>query len=62
MFVNMLAKLIEVFVHWLKQLWFEAKLKACLDMIEFDNRIKAELERKIEQKPIYKEHPIDPVL
>jgi hypothetical protein len=29
-------------------------------MIELDNRILSELEREIEQKPIYREHPIDP--
>ena len=54
--------IIQAAIKWWKQVWFEAKLKARLTMIEWDHRIESELERKIEQKPIYKEHPIDPVL
>jgi hypothetical protein len=49
-------------IKWWKRVWFEAKLKARLDMIELENRIESELEREIEQKPIYREHPIDPDL
>ena len=54
--------IIQAVIKWWKRTWFEAKLKARLDMIELDNRIKSDLERKIEQKPIYREHPIDPDL
>jgi hypothetical protein len=51
--------IIQAVIKWWKRTWFEAKLKARLDMIELDNRIQSELEREIEQKPIYREHPID---
>ena len=54
--------IIQAVIKWWKRTWFEAKLKARLDMIELDNRIQSELEREIEQKPIYREHPIDPDL
>jgi hypothetical protein len=54
--------IIQAVIKWWKRTWFEAKLKARLDMIELDNRIKSDLEREIEQKPIYREHPIDPDL
>ena len=54
--------IIQAVIKWWKRTWFEAKLKARLDMIELDNRIKSELEREIEQKPIYSEKPIDPEL
>ena len=54
--------IIQAAIKWWKRTWFEAKLKARLDMIELDNRIKSDLEREIEQKPIYREHPIDPDL
>lgn len=53
---------LKAIIKWWKQVWFEAKLKARLDMIELDDRIASELEREIEQKPIVTEHPIDPVL
>jgi hypothetical protein len=54
--------IIQEVIKWWKRVWFEAKLKARLDMIELENRIESELEREIEQKPIYREHPIDPDL
>ena len=53
---------LKAIIKWWKQVWFEAKLKARLDMIELDNRIASDLEREIEQRPIVREHPIDPVL
>jgi len=31
-------------------------------MIELENRIESELEREIEQRPIYSEKPVDPKL
>jgi hypothetical protein len=51
--------IIQAVIKWWKRVWFEAKLKARLDMIELDNRIKSDLEREIEQRPIYRKHPID---
>jgi hypothetical protein len=50
--------IIQAVIKWWKRVWFEAKLKARLDMIELDNRIQSELEREA-KKPIYREHPID---
>jgi len=54
--------IIKELVKWWKRVWFEAKLKARLDMVEFDNRVAAELELKEKNRPIYIEHPIDPEL
>ena len=54
--------IIDAVIKWWKQVWFEAKLKARLDMIELENRIESELEREIEQRPIYSEKPVDPEL
>ena len=54
--------IIQAVIKWWKRTWFEAKLKARLDMIELDNRIKSDLEREIEQRPIYSEKPVDPEL
>jgi hypothetical protein len=51
--------IIQAVIKWWKRVWFEAKLKARLDMIELDNRIQSELEREEQNKPIYREHPID---
>ena len=62
MFKLLFDDIIQAVIKWWKRVWFEAKLKARLDMIELDNRIQSELEREIEQKPIYREHPIDPDL
>ncbi len=54
--------MLDAVIKWWKRIWFEAKLKARLDMIELDNRIQAEIELEKQNKPIYREHPIDPVL
>ena len=51
--------IIDAVIKWWKKIWFEAKLKARLDMIELENRIESELEREEQNKPIYIEHPID---
>jgi len=59
---NLFNDVIQAIIKWWKQVWFEAKLKARLDMIELDNRIASDLEREIEQRPIVTEHPIDSVL
>ena len=54
--------IIDAVIKWWKRVWFEAKLKARLDMIELENRIQSELEREIEQRPTYSEKSIDPEL
>ena len=54
--------IIQAIIKWWKRVWFEAKLKARLDMIELENRIESEIEREKQNKPLYIEHPIDPVL
>lgn len=59
---NLFALVLDAVIKWWKQIWFEAKLKARLDMIELENRIQAEIELEKQNKPIYREHPIDPVL
>lgn len=53
---------IQEIIKWFKRIWFEAKLKARLDMIELENKVQAEIELEKQNKPIYREHPIDPVL
>ena len=54
--------ILQAVIKWWKRVWFEAKLKARLDMIELENRIESEIEREEQNKPIYREYPIDPVL
>jgi hypothetical protein len=54
--------IIQVIIKWWKRTWFEAKLKARLDMIELENRIESEIEREEQNKPIYTEKLIDPKL
>ena len=54
--------IVDAIIKWWKQVWFEAKLKARLDMIEIENRIQSQLEREEQNKPIYREYPIDPKL
>ena len=53
---------IQVVIKWWKRVWFEARLKARLNMIELENRIESEIEREKQNKPIYREYPIDPML
>ncbi len=59
---NLIPEIIQAIIQWWKRIWFEAKLKARLDMIELENRIEAQIELEEKNKPIYTEHPIDPVL
>lgn len=59
---NIWKNIIDAVIKWWKRVWFEAKLKARLDMIELENRIDSEIEREKQNKPLYIEHPIDPVL
>lgn len=58
----MLSSIWQAIVKWWKRVWFEAKLKARLDMIELENQIESELEREKQNKPIYSEKPVDPEL
>jgi len=62
MIQTLFKDIVKAVIEWWKRIWFEAKLKARLDMIELDNRIQAEIELEKQNKPIYKEYPIDPVL
>ena len=62
MIQTLFKSIIDGVIKWWKRVWFEAKLKAKFDMIELENRIQSELEREIEQRPIYSEKPIDPEL
>lgn len=51
--------IVDAVIKWWKRIWFEAKLKARLDMIELENRIESEIEREKANRPIYTEKPID---
>jgi hypothetical protein len=54
--------IIQAIIKWWKKTWFEAKLKARLTMIEWENQWEAERELEEQNKPIYIEHEIDPQL
>lgn len=54
--------IIEIIIKWWKKIWFEAKLKARLTMIEWENQIESEIELEEKNKPLYSEKPIDPEL
>jgi len=49
-------------IKWWKKVWFEARLKARLQMIEWQTQVEAELERRERFEPVYQEKPVDPVL
>ena len=51
--------IIEIIIKWWKKIWFEAKLKARLTMIEWENHIESEIELEEKNKPLYSEKPID---
>jgi hypothetical protein len=59
---QILSDIRDEIVRWLKKVWFEAKLKARLQMIEWQNLREAEEERRERFEPVYQEKPIDPVL
>jgi len=46
-------------LRWWKRVWFEAKLTARLKMIELENQIESEQERKERFEPVYQEQPIN---
>ena len=48
---------VEEVIKWLKRLWFESKLKARLQMFEWQNKIEFEKELEENFKPIYREEP-----
>ena len=62
MFQALAKDIIQAILKWLKKTWFEAKLKARLTMIEWENQWEAERELEEQNKPIYIEHEIDPEL
>lgn len=62
MIKQLLGDILKTIIKWWKKTWFEAKLKARLDMIELQNRIESEIEREKQNKPLYIEHPINPEL
>lgn len=59
---QILSDIRDEIVRWLKKVWFEAKLKARLQMIEWQNLREAEEERRERFEPVYQEKPVDPVL
>ena len=46
-------------IRWLRKVWFEAKLKARLQMIEWQNLRESEKERRERFEPVYQEQPIN---
>jgi hypothetical protein len=59
---QILSDIRDEIVRWLKKVWFEARLKARLQMIEWQNLREAEEERRKRFEPVYQEKPVDPVL
>ena len=58
----MFSKIRAETIRWLKKVWFEAKLKARLQMIEWQNLRESEEERRKRFEPVYQGKPVDPVL
>lgn len=54
-----LSEIWKELIKWWKKVWFEARLKARLQMIEWQTQVKAELERKERFEPVYQEKPVD---
>lgn len=57
-----LSEIWKELIKWWKKVWFEARLKARLQMIEWQTQVEAELERKERFEPVYQEKQVDPVL
>jgi hypothetical protein len=57
-----LSEIWKELIKWWKKVWFEARLKARLQMIEWQTQVEAELERKERFEPVYQEKPVDPDL
>jgi len=60
--LSILNKIYKEILKWLKQVWFDARLKARLQMIEWQNLRESEKERRERFEPVYQEKPVDPVL
>jgi hypothetical protein len=56
---KILSEIWKEFFRWWKRVWFEAKLTARLKMIELENQIESEQERKERFEPVYQEQPIN---
>jgi len=50
-------QIVTAIIKWLKRIWFESKLKARLQMIEWQNKIEFEKELEDNFRPIYREEP-----
>lgn len=57
-----LSEIWKEILKWWKKIWFEAKLTARLKMIELQNQVESEAERKERFEPVYQEKPVDEVL
>jgi hypothetical protein len=60
--IPILSEIRTEIIKWLKKIWFEAKLKARLQMIEWQNLRESEEERRERFEPVYQEKAVDPVL
>ena len=60
--MRMFSEIRAEIIQWLKKVWFEAKLKARLQMIEWQNLRESEEERRERFEPVYQEKAIDSVL
>jgi hypothetical protein len=56
---QILSEIWKEVLRWWKRVWFEAKLTARLKMIELENQIESEQERKERFEPVYQEQPIN---
>jgi len=56
---KILSEIWKEILRWFEGVWFEAKLTARLKMIELENQIESEQERKERFEPVYQEQPID---
>lgn len=54
-----LSEIWKELIKWWKKVWFKARLKARLQMIEWQTQVEAELERKERFEPVYQEKPVD---
>ena len=57
--IPILSEIRTEIIKWLKKVWFEAKLKARLQMIEWQNLRESEEERRERFEPVYQEQPIN---
>jgi hypothetical protein len=56
---TILSKIYKEIIKWLKQVWFESRLKVRLQMIGWQNLRESEEERREKFEPVYQEKPID---